>query len=54
VWGADPTRQSECITDKVLITKLEEDSPMIKIPRAYEDAMRSLEGRHWREVMDYV
>ena len=53
VWGTDPTRRSEHITDRVLITKSGEDSPVIEIPKAYEDAMRSPEGKHWREVMDY-
>src|SRR5882724_803182 len=53
VWGTDPTRRSERITDKVLITKVGEDSPVIEIPKAYEDAVKSPEGKHWREAMDY-
>src|SRR5882724_6865837 len=39
--------------DKVLITKSGEDSPVIEIPKAYEDPMKSPEGKHWREAMDY-
>jgi len=39
--------------DKVLITKSGEDSPVIEIPKAYEDTMKSPEGKHWREAMNY-
>src|SRR5882672_2547079 len=53
VWGTDPTRRSERISDKVLITKTGEDSPVIKTPKAYRDAMNSPEGKQWRDAMDY-
>ena len=39
--------------DKVLITKLGEDSPTIKTPKPYEDVISSQEGKHWQEAMDY-
>src|SRR5882724_2795696 len=53
VWGMEPTRRSECITNTVLITKSGEESPAIKTPKAFEDAINSPEGKHWRDVMDY-
>ena len=56
VWGTDPTRRSERFTnpsDKVLVTRVHEHAPEIKIPRAYTDAVRSPEGKLWKDAMDY-
>ena len=33
VGGADPTRPSGCISNKVLITRVTSDAPKIKIPK---------------------
>jgi len=58
VWGTDPVMRSECITnhsvnEKVLVTKANADLHEIKIPKAYTDAIKSLEGKSWKEAMDY-
>jgi len=53
VWGTKPTRRSECIGNKVLITKTKGDTPDIKALRNYEDVVNSPEGKLWRDVMDY-
>src|SRR5882724_6212515 len=54
VWGTDPTRRSECISNRVLITKAsEDDAPVAKLPKMYKDAVESPEGQHWKEAMDY-
>jgi len=29
------------------------DTPVIKIPKAYKDTVNSLEGKQWRDTMDY-
>jgi len=53
VWGTDPTRRSEHISNKVLITKTNSDTPEIKTPRNYEEAVNSPEEKLWRDAMDY-
>jgi len=58
VWGTNPVRRSECITnqsvnEKVLVMKANADLHEIKIPKAYTDAIKSLEGKSWKEAMDY-
>jgi len=56
VWGTDPTRWSELISNKVLITKVMDDIPKttkIKIPKAFQDTMNSPEGNLWEDTMDY-
>ena len=53
MWGTDPTRRSEHIRNKVLITKSNSDTPDIKTPSNYDDAVNSPEGKLWRDVMDY-
>src|SRR5882724_9234832 len=53
VWGTDPTRRSERISNKVLIAKTTSDAPAPQLPKAYEDAMESLEGQQWKDAMDY-
>ena len=45
VWGTDPTRRSECISDKVLIAKTTGDTPVAQLPKAYEDAVESPDGQ---------
>ena len=45
VSGTDPTRPSELISNKVLITKTMDDIPVTKIPKMYKDAMDSPEGK---------
>ena len=52
VWGSDPTRRSERISNKVLIMEAQ-DSPKIKIPKAYSNAINSPEGKSWKDAMDY-
>src|SRR5882672_4070228 len=49
----DPTRRSEHIGNKVLITKMNSDIPEVKTPRKYEDMVNSPEEKLWRDVMDY-
>ena len=60
VWGTEPSRRSEHLQDQktdnqVLVTKVieEENTPEIKIPRTYSQAINSLEGKSWKDVMDY-
>jgi len=45
VWGTDPTRRSERISNKVLIAKTTSDTPAAQLPKAYEDAVESPEGQ---------
>ena len=54
VWGTDPTRRSKQISNKVLITKVTDDTPetsKIKIPKAFQDAIDSPEGNLWKDTM---
>ena len=53
VWGTDPTRRSERISNKVLITRNTSNVPEIKIPKAYNDAISMPEGKLWKDAMDY-
>jgi len=53
VWGTDPTRRSECISNQVLIAKTTSDAPVPQLPKAYEDAVESSEGQQWKDAMDY-
>src|SRR5882724_5465621 len=53
VWGTDPTRRSKCISQKVLITKTNSDTPEIITSKGYKDAVSSPEAKHWKDVMDY-
>ena len=60
VWGTEPSRRSERLQDpktdnQVLITKVieEENTPDIKIPQTYSQAVNSLEGKSWKDAMDY-
>ena len=54
VWGTDTTGRSEWISNRVLITKTnEDDTPAVKLPKVYNDAVESPEGHHWKESMDY-
>ena len=48
VWGTGPTRRSECIGNKVLITKMNSKTPDIKTPRNYEDMVNSPERKLWK------
>jgi len=48
VWGTDPTRRSEHISNKVLIAKTTGE-----LPKAYEDAVESPDGQQWKDAMDY-
>src|SRR5882724_870626 len=53
VWGTDPTRRSEHIGNKILITKTNKDSPDVQMPRNYEEAVNSPETKLWKDAMDY-
>ena len=53
MWGIDPTRKSEQIRHKVLVTKTNGDTPDIKTPKGYEDTISSPEGKSWKGAMDY-
>ena len=60
VWGTEPSRRSEHLQDQkndnqVLITKVfeNENSPEIKTPQTYSQAINSPEGKSWKEAMDY-
>ena len=52
VWGTDPTRRSERISNRILITTTD-NAPVIKHPKTYRDAIETPEGPHWKEDMDY-
>ena len=58
VWGNDPVWRSKRLTnqgvsEKVLITKANSDMSGIRLPKAYNDAVNSPEGRLWKEAMYY-
>jgi len=56
VWGTDPVRRSERTTgqdEKVLIMKDKCDSPDIRIPKTYADAIKTPEKARWKKAMDY-
>ena len=58
VWGTNPTRQSErisnqAVSEKILITKDTNNAPEIKTPKTYSDAIESPEGKLWKDAMDY-
>jgi len=58
VWGTDPTRRSERISnqgsnDKVLTMKATEKETDIKMPKTYSEAINSPESKLWRDAMDY-
>src|SRR5882724_10112167 len=52
VWGTDPTRRSERISNMILITTAD-NAPAIKNPKTYREAIESPEGPLWKEAMDY-
>src|SRR5882672_5406239 len=58
VWGTDPSRRSERITnqganEKVLVTKTTSDTLEIKLPKTYHEAIASPDGKLWKDAMDY-
>jgi len=58
VWGTDPIRRSECLSnqeasEKVLVTRAVSSIPKISTPKAYIDTINSPEGKLWKEAMDY-
>ena len=48
----DPTTRSKRISNKILITTAD-NTPAIKNPKTYRDAIETPEGPHWKEAMDY-
>ena len=58
MWGTDLTCQSEYlsnqeVSNKVLITRVNVDTPNIKTPKAYSDAISFPKGKLWKDAMDY-
>src|SRR6266481_9994177 len=53
VWGTDPTRRSERISNKVFITQNTSNVSEVKIQKAYNDAISSPEGNFWKDAMYY-
>src|SRR5882724_6426721 len=52
VWGTDPTRRSKRISNRILITTVD-NTPAIKNPKTYREAVESPEGPLWKEAMNY-